>query len=217
MFHIHLPPALVRPALLILVCFASSLALASDMAEGIDYRRVEQSQRFDPATDEASVEVLEFFWYGCPHCYHLEADVEHWLARQPEQVRFRRVPAANSARWVNHAKAFFAAEQIGALEQLHEPLFKALQEERRPLFEDDQLIAFAAEQGIDEEAFRAAYQSFPVDLQVRKSAELATRFGITGVPSLVVNGQYVTSPSQAGGRVRTFEVVDALIAQELNR
>lgn len=202
-----------------------------EIDEGIDYRLVEQPQRVEPAGKTAGasadgqdaaegrddVEVVEFFWYGCPHCYHLESDLEQWLARQPEQVRFRRMPAANSARWVNHAKAFFAAERLGALEQLHEPLFKALQEERRPVFSDEQLIAFAAEQGIDEEAFRAAYESFPVDMLVRKSADLATRYGITGVPALVVNGAYVTSPTQTGSRARTFEVVDALVARELAR
>lgn len=196
--------------------FATGLTLASSVEEGVDYRAVEQPRRFEPAVEgEASVEVLEFFWYGCPHCYHLEPSLKQWLDRQPEQVRFRRVPAANSARWVNHAKAFFAAERIGALEQLHVPLFKALQEERRPLFGDEELIAFAAEQGIDEAAFREAYHSFVVDMQVRKSAELATRFGVESVPSLVVEGAYVTSPSQAGGRERVFDVVDALIAREL--
>jgi thiol:disulfide interchange protein DsbA len=221
-----------QPLLLLILIFAASgVALASDINpddinpgdidEGIDYRMVEHPQRVESAGDDASagkqdeVEVVEFFWYGCPHCYHLEPELKEWLARQPEQVHFRRMPAANSARWVNHAKAFFAAEQIGALEQLHEPLFKALQEERRPLFSDEELIAFAAEQGIDEDAFRAAYESFPVDMQVRKSADLATRYGITGVPALVVNGAYVTSPTQTGSRARTFEVMDALIAREM--
>ncbi|EIC23522.1 thiol:disulfide interchange protein DsbA/DsbL [Thiorhodovibrio frisius] len=209
-----------RLPLLLLMLIGSTLGLAyaSDIEEGVDYLAVEQPQWFEPAGEEdGSMEVLEFFWYGCPHCYHLEPDLKQWLARQPEQVKFRRVPAANSVRWVNHAKAFFAAEQIGALEQLHEPLFKALQEERRPLFSDEELIAFAAEQGIDEDAFRAAYMSFPVDMQVRKSADFATRFGITSVPTLVVNGAYVTSPSQAGSRERTFEVIDALIVQELDQ
>ncbi|MBK5970419.1 MULTISPECIES: thiol:disulfide interchange protein DsbA/DsbL [Thiorhodovibrio] len=221
-----------QPLLLLILIFAASgVALASDINsddinpgdidEGIDYRLVEHPQRVESAGDDASpgkqdeVEVVEFFWYGCPHCYHLEPELKEWLARQPEQVHFRRMPAANSARWVNHAKAFFAAEQIGALEQLHEPLFKALQEERRPLFSDEELIAFAAEQGVDEDAFRAAYESFPVDMQVRKSADLATRYGITGVPALVVNGAYVTSPTQTGSRARTFEVIDALIAREM--
>jgi thiol:disulfide interchange protein DsbA len=199
--------------LLSLVFCVTPLLGASEIDEGIDYRLVEPPQRAQ--TDEGSIEVLEFFWYGCPHCYHLEPDLKRWLARQPPQVRLRQMPAANSSNWVNHAKAFFAAEQMGVLEQLHEPLFKALQEERRALFDDEQLIAFAAEQGIDEAAFRAAYASFPVDMQVRKSADLATRFGITGVPALVVNGAYVTSPTQTGSRARTFEVVDYLIAREL--
>lgn len=201
------------PSFLFLLAIAlPAVALDGGIDEGIDYRLVEKPQRAEAGD---GVEVLEFFWYGCPHCYHLEPDLKRWLAKQPEDVEFRRMPAANSARWINHARAFFAAELIGELDKLHEPLFKALQEERRPLFSDEQIVAFAAEQGIDEEAFRRAYESFPVDMQVRKSADLADRYQITGVPALVVNGAYVTSPTQTGSRARTFEVVDALIAREL--
>ncbi|MBK1649633.1 thiol:disulfide interchange protein DsbA/DsbL [Rhabdochromatium marinum] len=208
------------PVLLLMLTFTlAGQVLGIEIDEGIEYRLVEQPQRAEPAANpaeqEPDVEVVEFFWYGCPHCYHLEPKLKAWLARQPDSVIFIRMPAANSANWVNHAKAFFAAKQLGALEQLHEPLFKALQEERRPIFSDEQLIAFAAEQGLDEDAFRKAYESFPVDMQVRKSADLATRYGISGVPALVVNGTYVTSPTQTGSQERTFEVIDALIAKEL--
>lgn len=195
---------------------AVTFADSTDIDEGIDYRRVDQPRRAQPPVEgEKSVEVLEFFWYGCPHCYHLEPDLNAWLARQPEAVHFHHMPAANSPRWINHARAFYAAELLGELDKLHEPLFKALQEERRPLFKDEQLIAFAAEQGIDETEFRQAYESFAVDAKVRRSADLAGHFQITGVPALVVNGTYVTSPSQTGSRARTFEVIDALIAREL--
>jgi protein dithiol oxidoreductase (disulfide-forming) len=204
--------ALTLPALLFAVlALLGGAAPAQELDEGIDYRRVAEPARAEPGDD---VEVLELFWYGCPHCYQLEPHIEKWLKTKPAGVTFRRLPAAASPRWVPHAKAYFAAEQLGVLDQLHNPLFKALHDERRPVLTDEQVIAFAAEQGIDEAKFRAAYNSFPVDTQVRKSAELVRRYAIDGVPAMVVDGKYVTSATQAGSIARMFEVIDYLVAEE---
>jgi len=188
----------------------SALAAAS-FDEGIEYKRVAEPQRLEPGDD---VEVLELFWYGCPHCYQLEPAIERWLETKPEGVSFRRLPAAASSRWIPHAKAYFAAEQLGELEKLHEPLFKALHEQRRKIFNDQELIAFAAEQGIDEAAFRQAYQSFPVDMKVRQSADLVRRYQLSGVPAIVVNGTYSSGVTEAGGRDQLFELVNFLVAKE---
>jgi len=198
-------------ATLALGAFGAAPALAAEFDEGIDYRVVASPARAEPGDD---VEVLELFWYGCPHCYHLEPALERWLEDQPAGVTFRRMPAASSPRWVPHAKAYYAAEMIGELDKLHDPLFKALHEERRRIFSDEQIIDFAAAQGIDEEAFRNAYNSFPVDMQIRKSADLVARYDIDGVPAIVINGKYVTSASQTGTRSRMFDVMDYLIARE---
>jgi thiol:disulfide interchange protein DsbA len=194
------------------VCLAVvSAGQAAGFDEGIEYRVVPKPERLEPGD---GVEVLELFWYGCPHCYRLEPAIKAWLETKPEGVRFRRLPAAASSRWIPHAKAFFAAEQLGELDTLHEPLFKALHEERRALYTDEQLIAFAAELGIDEEAFREAYASFPVDMQVRRSADLARGYQLTGVPAIVVNGKYITGVNDAGGTDKLFELIDFLVAKE---
>jgi thiol:disulfide interchange protein DsbA len=198
-------------ALALLGPVGSSALAAANFDEGIEYKRVAEPQRLQPGDD---VEVLELFWYGCPHCYQLEPAIKRWLERKPDGVSFRRLPAAASSRWIPHAKAYFAAEQLGELEKLHEPLFQALHEQRRKIFTDEQLFAFAAEQGIDEEAFRKAYQSFPVDMKVRQSAELARRYQLSGVPAIVINGVYVTGVTDAGGRDQLFELVDFLVAKE---
>jgi thiol:disulfide interchange protein DsbA len=195
----------------LLAAAVGAAAGAASFDEGIEYKTVVEPQRFEPGDD---VEVLELFWYGCPHCYYLEPAIARWLESKPEGVSFRRLPAAAASRWVPHAKAYFAAEQLGQLDKLHEPLFKALHDERRKLFTDEELIKFAAEQGIDEAAFRAAYQSFPVDMQVRRSADLVRRYQLTGVPAIVVNGKYTTGVTEAGGREQLFEVVDFLVQQE---
>jgi thiol:disulfide interchange protein DsbA len=205
--------AMPRLLALSLLLLAGAPALA-EFDEGIDYRLVAEPARAEPGDD---VEVLELFWYGCPHCYQLEPQIERWLESKPAGVTFRRMPAAASPRWAPHAKAYYAAEQLGVLEQLHEPLFKALHDERRKIFTDEQLIDFAAEQGIDEAAFRTAFNSFPVDMQVRKSAELVRRYAIDGVPAMVVNGKYVTSATQTGSNARMFQVIDHLAAVEQGR
>ena len=199
-------------AVLVLLSAVGGKAMAASFDEGIEYRVVADPQRAEPGSD---VEVLELFWYGCPHCYRLEPSVERWLESKPDGVTFRRLPAAASSRWIPHAKAYFAAEQLGELDKLHEPLFKALHVERRKIFNDEQLIAFAAEQGIDEAAFRGALQSFPVDMKVRASADLVRRYQLSGVPAMVVNGKYTTGVTEAGGLDQLFEVVDFLIAQEI--
>ena len=183
---------------------------AAPFDEGIDYRAIEQPLRAEEGDD---IEVLEFFWYGCPHCYHLEPEIAEWLKTKPANVTFRRLPAAASPRWVPHAKAFFAAEQLGVLDKLHEPLFKALHVERRKIMTEDEIVAFAAEQGIDADAFRKAYDSFPVDMQVRKSAELVRHYNIDGVPTFVVNGKYVTSATQTGSNEKMFQVINYLVAE----
>ncbi|MEA3641695.1 MAG: thiol:disulfide interchange protein DsbA/DsbL [Lamprobacter sp.] len=188
----------------------SALA-AAGFDEGIEYQRVAEPQRLEPGDD---VEVLELFWYGCPHCYQLEPAIERWLENKPEGVSFKRLPAAATTRWIPHAKAYFAAEHLGELDKLHEPLFKALHEQRRQIFTDEALIAFAAEQGIDEEAFRQAYESFPVDMKVRQSADLVRRYQLSGVPAIVVNGTYMSGVTEAGGRDQLFELVNFLVAKE---
>ncbi|WP_295540575.1 thiol:disulfide interchange protein DsbA/DsbL [uncultured Thiohalocapsa sp.] len=211
-YTLHRLLPLARMGVLLALLSAAGIVPAADgFDEGIDYRVVAEPARAEAGDD---VEVLELFWYGCPHCYQLEPLIERWLTDKPAGVTFRRMPAAASPRWVPHAKAYFAAEQIGALDKLHEPLFKALHDQRRKIFTEEQIIAFAGEQGIDEAQFRAAYNSFPVDMQVRQSADLVRRYAIDGVPAMVVNGKYVTSARQAGSSARMFQVIDHLVDRE---
>jgi thiol:disulfide interchange protein DsbA len=205
-----------RPTLPAVLACLAALVLAGPVPaeqfdEGIDYRLVPAPARAEAGDD---VEVLELFWYGCPHCYQLEPHIERWLETKPERATFRRLPAVVSPRWIPHAKAYFAAEQLGVLEKLHVPLFKALHDQKRKVFTDAQIIDFAAEQGIDKDAFAAAYNSFPVDMQVRKAAELVRGYAIDGVPAIVVNGKYVTSATQTGSNARLFQVIDHLVATE---
>lgn len=199
----------VPPVLLLLGLILALPARAAD--EGIDYALLNPAL---PTESGDKVEVVEVFWYGCPHCWHLEPDMKSWQARQPEGVALRRMPGIGP-HWTPHARAFYAAESLGKLDQLHEPLFKAMQVQRRPIRTREDLIRFAGEVGFDEQEFAAAYDSFYVETKIRKATQMSRRYGIDGVPALIINGKYRTSPSQTGGRAQMFRVLDSLVQKEL--
>jgi len=179
--------------------------------EGIDYTVLAKPQ---PTETGEKVEVLEVFMYSCPHCFHLEPTIAKWLATKPENVEFRRMPAVFGPKVEPHARAFYAAELLGKGEQFHGPLFRALHVDERDIWDEDALVAFAEEQGIDGDAFRKAYNSFFVDMRVRRSKEMLKRYGVDGVPTVIVNGKYRTSPSQTGSQDKMVEVIDYLIGVE---
>jgi thiol:disulfide interchange protein DsbA len=181
--------------------------------QGIDYKAVPEPQ---PTETPGKVEVLEMFWYGCPHCYHLEPALNRWLAHKPAYVAFRRVPAVLGPGWALLAKAYYAAEALGVADRTHAALFDALHKERLHLFDENSLADWFAHQGVgvDKGQFLKALHSFVVDLKVRQAAQLDQRFGIDGVPSFVVNGKYSTSPSMVGSNDKVFQVIDYLAAQE---
>jgi thiol:disulfide interchange protein DsbA len=184
-------------------------ALAFD--EGIDFTQLAEPQ----ATETGDkIEVLEVFMYSCPHCYHLEPDIAAWLKTKPENVEFRRMPAIFGPKVEPHARAFYAAELMGVEEKFHMPLFSALHDKKLQIWDEDALVAFAEEQGIDGAEFRAAYNSFYTNMKVRRATEMGRRYGIDGVPAVVVNGKYRTSPSQTGSREGLVKVIDYLIGVE---
>ncbi|HOW76267.1 MAG TPA: thiol:disulfide interchange protein DsbA/DsbL [Candidatus Competibacteraceae bacterium] len=203
-------PNPIRYLLLILLTCALPLTVnAADptpppFQEGKDYARLPTP--VPPATPD-KVEVVEMFWYGCPHCQDLEPVAQEWLKRKPDNVVFVRIPVAFGASWEAGARAYYAAEALGVLDKLHPLLFDAFHQ-RRKLNTEDELAAFFAEHGVDQDAFRKAYTSFQTETQLRRGNQLAQRYGVKGVPAVIVNGKYdVRSP-------RIFEVVDFLIAQE---
>lgn len=167
-----------------------------------------------PTASGDQVEVVEVFWYGCGHCWHLEPTMNTWAGSAPPGVVFRRLPATGP-RWDPHARAYYAAETLGKLDQFHPALFKAMQVDRRPLMREDDLVKFAGEIGIDEKAFREAYNSFTVETKVRKAQDLNARYGITGVPAVIIDGKYRTGPSMTGGLDRFVLVLNDLVKQEL--
>lgn len=202
--------------LLALILLACALAVPAEPAfkEGVHYDLVTPAVA---TADPDRIEVVELFWYGCPHCYHLEPVITEWAKKKPEDVDFRHQPAVFASNWVPHARAFYAAEALGQLDRLHKPLFDALHAQERPIMSETSLIAFAAEQGIPEEAFRDTYGGFDVDRKVRAVMQATRDYGITGVPSVIVNGKYRTTVTKAGGPDRLLKLVDFLVDKERKR
>lgn len=167
-----------------------------------------------PTQNLSKVEVIEFFWYGCPHCYQFEPAIEKWRSNLPDNVTFIRQPAVFSAVWAKHAKAYFAAEVLGVVDQVHADFFQAIQVNKQQLTSEDDLAKFFVAHGIDEAAFHDAYNSFIVDTKMRQAKNMGPRYGITGVPAVVVNGKYLVTGRTAGSHDDMIKIMNELIAQE---
>jgi len=167
-----------------------------------------------PVQNTDKIEVIEFFWYGCPHCYSLEPSMNDWLKNKPANVEFIRQPAVFSELWGKHAKAFFTAEALGVSEKTHADFFDAIQNKKQKLTTEEELGKFFAAHGVKEEDFRAAYNSFSVDAKMRQAETMAARYGITGVPALIVNGKYRVSATTAKSQENILPVTNKLIEQE---
>jgi len=194
---------------LLILMFACSALLKAEETTG--YQTLSPAQ---PTQHADKVEVIEFFWYGCPHCYSFEPLLNKWVKSQPANVEFIRQPAVFSDTWGKHAKAYFTAEALGVVDKIHADFFDAVQNKKEKLETEEQLAKFFAAHGVDETQFHEAYNSFLVDSKMRQAPAIAARYGITGVPAIVVNGKYLTNGNLAGSHEKMLEVMDKLIKQE---
>ena len=151
-----------------------------------------------PADAAAPPEVIDFFWYGCPHCFALEPHLSEWTERHAATARVRHVPAVFSKRWVPGARLYYALEQLERLD-LHAAVFHLVHEQGRPLQSADGIARMLEPFGLDPAAFAAAFRSETVSERVTAAQELPERYGITGVPALVVAGRYLVTTRHAGG------------------
>ncbi len=190
------------------------LAWADQDGKFAIYGQYESIKPPQPTNTPGKVEVVEMFWYGCPHCFYLEPTMDRWLKDKPDYVSFRRMPAVFRPSWVPHAKAFFAARALGVKDKVHAPLFEAIHVQKRPLDTRAQLAAFFAEQGVNKEDFVQAYDSFAVASQVRRASRMTGLYGINGVPAIIIDGKYRTSGSLAGSQENMIKVINTLVAEE---
>lgn len=191
--------------------FCVPMLAAAAEAEGQGYEALSNPQ---PTQHPDKVEIIEFFWYGCPHCYSFEPELTAWLKTAPKNVEFIRQPAVFNDTWGKHAKAYFVAEALGVVDKVHADLFDAIQNKKQKLETEDELSDFFAAHGVDKAQFKEAFSSFAVDTKMRQAPVIAGKYGITGVPTVIVNGKYVTSGPLAGSHEKMLEVMDKLIKQE---
>lgn len=204
---------LINALFLLGASLLSLLVMATPLAyvDGTHYQST--AQRI-ATSDENVVEVYELFSYSCPHCFSLDPQIDEWKKTLPENVKFTRVPAIFRDSWLQLAKLFYAAEATGDLERLHPIVFNAIHVEKKRLNTEDEILDFIAEQGVDREMFAKMMNSFTVQSKVKKALVISQTSGITGVPAMIVNGQYRTDAPAAGSMQDMLKVVDFLIGQQ---
>lgn len=167
-----------------------------------------------PTDTPGKVEVVDVFWYGCPHCYRFLPAMEAYEANKPDYVVIRRMPAIFRQNWEIHARAFYTASLLDIVDRIHRPLFEAIHEKQQRLDTRESLREFFLAHGADGEAFDKTFDSFAVETLLRKSTVMQGRYGVRGTPSVIVNGKYRVSASLAGGYEQMVQVADALAARE---
>lgn len=185
----------------------TTAAQAPKIEEGFDYRALPVPQ---PVGAKGKVEIIEFFWYGCPHCYDFEPELSAWVKRQPKDVVFRRVPVAFRDDFIPHSQLFYALEAMGKGDALNEKVMYAIHKENKRLMTESEIADWVASQGIDRNTFLATYRSFAIVSKARAARQLADAYRIDGVPTIVMQGRYVTSPSIAGTKAKAILVMDYL-------
>jgi thiol:disulfide interchange protein DsbA len=188
----------------------SAFAAGPEAFEDHEYARLKNPQ---PVSTGGKVEVLEFFWYRCPHCFQLEPSLETWLKTLPKDAQVRRVPAVFREDWMPGAKLYYTLEQMGLLDSLHDKVFDAYHVENINLNDPAVLGGWISKHGVDRKKFEGIYNSFSTQSKATQGARLATTYGITGVPAFIIDGKFTTSVSMAGSVPRLYEVLDQLIVK----
>lgn len=166
-----------------------------------------------PVESQGKIEVIEFFWYGCIHCYNLEPAIETWLKRLPPDAQFRRVPAVFNPRWGHDAAVFYAFEALGVLDKLHRPFFDAIHRDRLRSDNPQAMAEWLQRQGIDPQKFNDTLKSFGVQSKARRAAQLTAAYKIDGTPAMAVDGRFTVSAEQGGSREGLLATVSYLVDQ----
>ncbi|AMP07668.1 thiol:disulfide interchange protein DsbA/DsbL [Collimonas pratensis] len=211
-----------------LVAVSAGASPANPVA-GTDYKVLDNPQPTDSGLGK-KVEVTEFFGYFCPHCNALEPTLEDWVAKQGDKISFKRVPvdfgdpSAAKSPYISQKKLYYTLEAMGKLPEMHKKVFNAIHVQRQNLNNDDAVADFAAKSGLDKAKFVSIYNSFAVQTKVTRATQLQNAYKVDGVPMLVVDGRFVTSPSIVGAVPgagdteaalfkTTLQVMDSLVAK----
>jgi thiol:disulfide interchange protein DsbA len=167
-----------------------------------------------PTESPDKIEVVEIFWYGCPHCFRFLPVMDRYVESKPDYVEVVRMPAIFRDRWAAHARAYYTARQLGVLDKIHGPLFDAIHVKRQSLDSRASLATFFEAHGVSRADFEKTYDSFTVESLVRRSLAMQRSYGIRGTPSVIVNGKYRVSGSLAGSNENMIKVIEVLVEKE---
>ena len=181
------------------------------LSEGKDYNRLERPQATDVGAGK--IELIEFFWYSCPHCNAFEPTFANWVKNAPKDVVVRRMPVAFNDSFAPQQRLFFTLEALNLLDSLHAKVFQAVHVDKQPLNTDASIQAWAEKQGVDKTKFAETYKSFGMASKLRRAVQLQNEFKVEGVPSLGIAGRFYTDGSMAGSMERALQVTEALLAQ----
>ena len=200
----------MKKLLSILMLLISTTAVADAPKPGAEFDAVAQ-----PITTDVTskIEVMEVFWYGCIHCYQMEAPLNAWVKKLPADVYFKRMPALPRADWAPMAKAFFAMETLGVQEKLHTQLFEAVHKQKtlNPTDEKAAIDWLTKASGMDKLKVEQAFKSFTINTNLNRAAQIFRSSGATGVPSLIIDGKFITSSTMSGGNAEALKVADYII------
>lgn len=203
---------LLHAALFALLLLPAGLQAAEAIyVEGTHYERLAEPVR---TADPARIEVVELFWYGCSHCFQFEPLLAKWQPTLAKDVDFHRSPAMWNKLMAVHAQAFYAAEILGVSEKMNQPLFEALNVQRKRLESEDEIAELFAANGVSDADFRKAFNSFGVQSKVKQADARQRSYKTTGTPEIIVNGKYRVSARLAGSPEAMLKVVDFLVEKE---
>jgi thiol:disulfide interchange protein DsbA len=187
-----------------------SMAQNRPIEDGFDFRTLPVAQ---PLESKGKVEVIEFFWYGCPHCHDFEPELSAWVKRQGSDVVFRKIPVAFRDDLLPHSQLFYALETLGRSD-LHGKVMDAIHVGKKKMISEVEISDWLATQGVDRQKFSSAFRSFTVISKARATSQIAQNYRIDGVPTVAIQGKYITSPSIAGGsKSRAIDVMDYLVSK----
>lgn len=158
-----------------------------------------------------SIEVIDFFWYGCPYCNTLQPALERWISRKPVDVTVRRIPAVLRDSWAPHARVYYTLEALGEVERLHQRAYYSYHVEELAMSRAEAMSDWAVRNGIPRERWEAAYNSTAVQRKVEEAGELTRAYNVTGTPSLVVDGRYLTSGNMSETLDGMIQILEGLI------
>jgi len=197
-------------AVFALLFFFAGIIQAQTFEEGKHYKRIDKSKTLG----NDKIEVVEFFMYGCPHCYSFEPYLNNWEKGKPTDVEFIRVPATFNALSTLHARAYYALQLLDAREKIHPKFFSEIHNNKNIMRTVDDLAVFVEKYGVERSEFIDAMNSFAVEGNIRKATKLVKEYDISGVPAVAVNGKYLISASMAGSYDNMVKIIDYLIKKE---